>query len=86
MARRLEAFPASASARYPWDQWLDGSPWELVRGEDFHSKLSTLGPTPRSRRASVAATPVARQSRPKTPATPSSFSSRGDSRCESARR
>lgn len=42
MARRLEAFPASASARYPWDQWLDGSPWELVRGEDFHSKLSTL--------------------------------------------
>jgi hypothetical protein len=34
MARRLEAFPASASTRYPWAEWPDGSPWELVRGED----------------------------------------------------
>lgn len=42
MARRLEAFPASTSARYPWDEWLDGSAWELVRGDDFQSKLSTL--------------------------------------------
>jgi hypothetical protein len=42
MARRLEAFPAPKGARYPWDQWLDGSVWELVRGEDYQSKLSTL--------------------------------------------
>ena len=42
MARRMETFPAAAGARYPWDDWLDGSVWELVRGEDFHSKASTF--------------------------------------------
>jgi hypothetical protein len=42
MARRLDAFPAPASARYPWDEWLDGSAWELVRGDDFQSRLTTL--------------------------------------------
>lgn len=42
MARRLEAFPAPSGARYPWNDWLDGSVWELVRGEDFNSKPSTL--------------------------------------------
>jgi hypothetical protein len=42
MARRLDAFPAPTGARYPWDKWLDGSVWELVRGDDFQSKLSTL--------------------------------------------
>jgi hypothetical protein len=42
MARRLESFPASATSRYPWDEWLDGSPWELVRGDDFTSRSTTL--------------------------------------------
>jgi hypothetical protein len=42
MARRLDAFPPGSGARYPWNEWLDGGAWELVRGEDFHSKLSTL--------------------------------------------
>ena len=42
MARRLEAFPASTGARYPWTDWLDGSVWELVHGEDFTSKLPTF--------------------------------------------
>jgi hypothetical protein len=42
MARRLEAFPAATGARYPWDEWLDGSVWELVSSEDFHSKPPTF--------------------------------------------
>jgi hypothetical protein len=40
--RRLERFPVAASARYPWDEVLNGDPWELLRGEDFTSKPSTL--------------------------------------------
>src|SRR5687767_12218246 len=42
MARRLDNFPAATGARYPWDEWLDGSVWELVRGEDFAAKPTTL--------------------------------------------
>jgi hypothetical protein len=42
MPRKLEQFPAAATARRPWDQPLDGSPWELVSGEDFMSKPTTL--------------------------------------------
>lgn len=42
MARRLDSFPAPVGARYPWDEWLDGSVWELVRGDDFSSRTSTL--------------------------------------------
>jgi hypothetical protein len=43
MARQLEAFPERPStARYPWDQWLDGHPWELIRGEDFQAKPGTF--------------------------------------------
>ena len=43
MARRLDTFPrAQGHAKYPWDEWMDGSPWELVRGEDFDAKLPTL--------------------------------------------
>jgi len=42
MARRLESFPAATAARHPWDEWLDGSVWELVPGADFQAKLSTL--------------------------------------------
>jgi hypothetical protein len=41
MARRLDSFPTTGS-RYPWDEWLDGNPWELIPGEDFSSKSSTL--------------------------------------------
>ena len=42
MARRLENFPAATGARYPWDEWLDGSVWQLIRGEDFTAKASTF--------------------------------------------
>jgi hypothetical protein len=42
MPRKLEAFPAAASSRYPWDQLLDGDPWELTAGEDFASRPTTF--------------------------------------------
>jgi hypothetical protein len=42
MARRLDSFPVQAGSRYPWDEWLDGDAWELVPGEDFQSKPTTL--------------------------------------------
>ena len=38
MARTIDAFPhRRATAKYPWDEWLDGRIWELKRGEDFQS-------------------------------------------------
>jgi hypothetical protein len=42
MPRRLDAFPPSASSRYPWDEYLDGSVWELTRGEDFQCSVSSF--------------------------------------------
>jgi hypothetical protein len=42
MPHKLERFPSPATAVYPWDELLDGHPWELVAGEDFTSKPSTL--------------------------------------------
>jgi hypothetical protein len=42
MPRKLERFPAAAASRYPWDELLDGDPWELVSGVDFRSKPTTL--------------------------------------------
>lgn len=40
--KRRDAFPAPASARYPWDEILNGEVWELTEGEDFTSRPSTL--------------------------------------------
>jgi len=41
--RKLEAWPPSAShSRYPWNQVLDGDPWELIQGEDFDAKPATF--------------------------------------------
>jgi hypothetical protein len=42
MPRKLERFPSAATSRYPWDELLDGDPWELVAGEDFAAKPTTL--------------------------------------------
>jgi hypothetical protein len=42
MPRKLDRFPAAATSRYPWDELLNGDPWELVSGEDFASKPTTL--------------------------------------------
>lgn len=27
---------------YPWEEWLDGSVWEIIQGEDFDSKISSF--------------------------------------------
>ena len=42
MPRKLERFPAAASSRYPWDELLNGDPWELTSGDDFTSKPTTI--------------------------------------------
>jgi len=42
MPRQLSEFPPSRNARYPWDQLLDGSVWELVKGEDYTSRSTTI--------------------------------------------
>ena len=48
MARKLEAFPETpfrSNARYPWDEWLDGSVWELIQGEDYTTKSKSMRTT-----------------------------------------
>lgn len=42
MARRVEEFPENPSGRYPWEEWLDGSVWELILGEDILGKPSSF--------------------------------------------
>lgn len=47
MARKLNTAPEWANGlgrprKYPWDQWLDGSYWEIVRGEDFVCQLDSM--------------------------------------------
>ena len=42
MARVISSFPEGARGRptkYPWTTWLDGNPWELKPGEDFHTSV-----------------------------------------------
>lgn len=38
MAKRLTAFsenPQAEPRRYPWDEWTDGTPWEIRRDNDY---------------------------------------------------
>lgn len=45
MARRLDDYefaPGQGRSQYPWQDWLDGNVWELVRGEDFHVAPSSF--------------------------------------------
>jgi hypothetical protein len=43
VAQRIEQFPeAPAQNVYPWDEWFDGSVWELVPGEDFKGQPTTF--------------------------------------------
>jgi hypothetical protein len=45
MARTLDSFPDDAEqaprGRYPWNQWLDGNPWELEKGTPEEVKAGT---------------------------------------------
>ena len=43
MAQRIDHFPdAPVQSNYPWDEWFDGSVWELTPGEDFKGKPATF--------------------------------------------
>jgi hypothetical protein len=43
MPTKLDSFPAApGQGRYDWNQLLDGSPWELVAGNDFNGKPTTF--------------------------------------------
>lgn len=46
MAKRLDDFPEELRTRtggsYPWDEWLDGSVWQLVQGEDYIAKTKSF--------------------------------------------
>jgi hypothetical protein len=43
MARIIDEFPAEwRRRRYPWQEWLDGKPRILARGEDFTVSLVAM--------------------------------------------
>lgn len=43
MAQRIDVFPdAPSQSVYPWDEWFDGSVWELTPGEDFVGQPATF--------------------------------------------
>src|SRR4051794_37766394 len=46
MAQRLDAFPEGderrAQRRYPWDEWTDGSAWEIRQGDDYDVKTENM--------------------------------------------
>lgn len=42
MARKLDQFPLSKAAKYPWDEYMDGNVWELTRGEDFDCSVTSM--------------------------------------------
>ena len=45
MATRIDEFPPTTRNRksiYPWDEWTDGSIWQVKEGEDFVSTPKTF--------------------------------------------
>jgi hypothetical protein len=43
VAKRVDQFPQQPSQSiYPWDEWLDGSVWELEQGVDFKGTPATF--------------------------------------------
>lgn len=47
MAKRLDEFPTTSEreGKYPWHEWGDGSAWELIEGEDFTIKITSMRQT-----------------------------------------
>lgn len=56
MATQLNSFPGrrGPQGRYPWDEWTNGRPWRITRGEDYdvptenmrvnlHMRASSMG-------------------------------------------
>jgi len=45
MAIRIDSMPVTTRTRksiYPWDEWTDGSIWQVTEGEDFTSSPKTF--------------------------------------------
>jgi hypothetical protein len=46
MAERVDAFPVvtlrGRGNGYPWDEWMDGSVWKLVQGDDFGATITNF--------------------------------------------
>ena len=38
MARQISNYVFKRNMQYPWEEWLNGKFWEVVRGEDFKVK------------------------------------------------
>lgn len=47
MATKLDAFPERPVRRHELERYLDGSPWELTRGEDFRGRIASCVSTAR---------------------------------------
>lgn len=42
MATRLDKLSAHGMRRYPWKEWSKGGAWQLVKGEDYDCKDSSM--------------------------------------------
>lgn len=44
MAQRLDTMPKrrGRATVHPWDEWADGSAWEVKAGEDFDAELESF--------------------------------------------
>jgi len=46
MAKKLDSYEfrsfGTSGSSYPWDDWADGSIWQLTKGEDFTAKPQTV--------------------------------------------
>lgn len=51
MAERIDSLPERAGRppTYPWAEWMDGSAWRIVRGEDFEVEAVTMAAMIRNR-------------------------------------
>lgn len=46
MAQKLDEFPGGpGKSKYPWHEWLDGSPWLLTHGEDYFTNTASFRAT-----------------------------------------
>lgn len=45
MARKIKALAQHGGRKYPWEEWLDGSAWELVVGTDFAVTIESFRST-----------------------------------------
>lgn len=61
MAERIDRIAQHGRARYPWDEWLDGSAWRISRGVDFDCPVNSMASIIYQRAARGGLTVVVRQ-------------------------